>query len=344
MLRKFLSDKCSSHHLRDELKTQIAFNLGRWQELGALGMYEALISEANDGLALRATDFCLMAQLCGYALLPEPLVEQAGVVLPLLERSGDDDALRLLKAVVAMPAPIALVHPNMPFCLGPDEPYALLRSRGDDMVLMQPHEFDLRKQPSIDPLRPVYTLAPGHAGGKVIASGALGRSLINWSGKQGALLCAAQLIGIAQACLDLAVEYSKTRQQFGRAIGSYQALKHQMANTKVQIERDQPMLYAAAARVEEDTLSSQALVSQIYLNASQTAVGAARCALQVHGAMGYSWEVDVHLYLKRALMLSQQWACPQDHSDHVAAAVLNGALVQDTLFAAPSPQTVLAYA
>ena len=118
---------------------------------------------------------------------------------------------------------------------------------------------------------------------------------------------------VAERLLALSVEYAKGRSQFGKPIGSYQAIKHHLANVAVKVEFARAVVYAAIAHLAALGPRSLAAVSHAKLAAADAAGLAARTAIQVHGAMGYSWEVDLHFYMKRAWALTGAWG---DHSYH----------------------------
>ena len=132
----------------------------------------------------------------------------------------------------------------------------------------------------------------------------------------------------------IAVDYASTRQQFGKVIGSYQALKHQLADVAVQLEYAKPVVHAAAARLAAVTANGlpelpslralTAHVSGAKLMAGEAAELASRRAMQAHGAMGYSWEVDLHFYMKRAWALGGSWGDRAWHQRRMEAAVLEG--------------------
>ena len=149
---------------------------------------------------------------------------------------------------------------------------------------------------------------------------------------RGALFAAAQCLGLAQRAVHLAVEYAKGRSQFGKPIGSYQAVKHLLASVQVKIEFSRPVLYAAAAQFDHRDAHSRARISHAKLVACEAADLAARTSIQVHGAMGYSWEVDVHLILKRALALSYAWGDPALHRSRVAARIFQHPLGPEHTF------------
>lgn len=133
----------------------------------------------------------------------------------------------------------------------------------------------------------------------------------------GAVLTAAQLIGLSQRMVDMSVEYAKDRHQFGKAIGSYQAVKHQLANVYTQIEFTRPIIHLAA-------IKGGAAVHNAKVAAIDTAMLAAETAIQVHGGMGYTYEVDLHLFMKRAWALCGEWGDRNYHMKKLEDYILNG--------------------
>jgi alkylation response protein AidB-like acyl-CoA dehydrogenase len=138
--------------------------------------------------------------------------------------------------------------------------------------------------------------------------------------RTGSLLTSALLLGIAGAASDLAVAYAKDRQQFGRTIGSFQAVKHILADTFARTEVARAAVHAAACTVDDPEVGDVArAVAGAKLLAGDAAVDNGRAATQVHGGMGFTWEVDVHLYLKRAWALGTVFGTSGRHADTVAA-------------------------
>ena len=142
---------------------------------------------------------------------------------------------------------------------------------------------------------------------------------------RGALHAAAQCLGVAERMLEIAVAYASDRKQFGQAIGAYQGLKHQFASAQVKVEFARPVVYAAAASLGESGEKMPVAVSHAKLAAVAAADACARIAMQAHGAMGYSWEVDLHFYMKRAWALAGAWGDGNLHARRVQAALWSGA-------------------
>jgi alkylation response protein AidB-like acyl-CoA dehydrogenase len=139
---------------------------------------------------------------------------------------------------------------------------------------------------------------------------------------RGALGTAAQLLGLGRHLLDVTVEYARHRQQFGAPIGSFQAVKHKLADVRLALEFARPVVYRAAYSVAGGDEARPTHVSMAKAYASDATLLAARHALQVHGAIGYSYEHDLHLWLKRAWALAAAWGDAAWHRARVGRAIL----------------------
>ena len=124
---------------------------------------------------------------------------------------------------------------------------------------------------------------------------------------------AAHLLGLSDRMIAMTAEYARARHQFGHPIGSFQAVKHLLAGAQVKLEFARPVVYAAAWALDEGDPSASRAASTAKAYASDAATEAARVSLQVHGAIGYTWECDLHLFLKRAWALSEAWGSASDH-------------------------------
>src|SRR3954471_7668500 len=163
----------------------------------------------------------------------------------------------------------------------------------------------------LDPLTPL-TLVPSLPAGRQVASAETLR-------RDGALLTAALQLGLAVRMTELAVAYAKTREQFGQVIGSFQAVKHLCADMFVRAEIARAALHAAAVTVDDPTVGDAArAVAGAKLLADEAATGNARAGVQVHGGMGFTWEVPVHFFVRRAWVLATEFGTPDEHAEHVA--------------------------
>ncbi len=133
---------------------------------------------------------------------------------------------------------------------------------------------------------------------------------------RGALAMAAYLIGLGQAMIDVAAEYARQREQFGKPIGAFQAVKHLLADALLQVEFAKPTTYAAAWSMDA------AQVSAAKAFAGDAAYRASRSAMQVHGGIGYTWEADLQLWMKKAWALQRAWGDATFHRRRVTHSLL----------------------
>jgi alkylation response protein AidB-like acyl-CoA dehydrogenase len=322
--RAMLVDTCTTSDLRKLLTDGTARDDARWSTICAMGLPGLMAPDAAGGLGLGLVDLVGIAEAAGYVALPEPLVELAGVTIPLLA-SLDDDRGWLRKAVGG--AFVAIGHPANSFVADADQADALLLGEGDAIHLVPCDEVTMERQQSVDAFRRLFTVRWTPSPETVVGQGwgdAAGR---------GAVLAAAQMIGLGQRCIDLAVAYARDRTQFGKPIGSYQAVKHLVANAQVQIEFARPVVHAAAVELPLGTMASRARVAHAKIVAGEAADLAARIAVQVFGAMGMTFEADVHFFLKRALALKSAWGTNAQHARTVLDRVLNERTGPDATFA-----------
>lgn len=302
--REMLTDACTPADLRRLLEAGTPIDIARWDAIRDLGLLGVLAPETAGGMGLAAIDFVGTAEAAGYVALPEPLVAQAGIVVPLLAGLADNRGW-LMRAVSG--TIVAAAAPGETLVEQADAAEALLLADGSGIHLVERAAVTLARVDSIDPFRRLFRVDWTPTNETQIGEG--------WqaTADRGALFAAAQMIGLGQRCIDLAVTYAKERQQFGKPIGSYQAVKHLLASAQVAIEFARPVVHAAAAELPLDTPASRARVAHAKIAAGEAADLAARTAVQVHGAMGITWEIDLHFFLKRVMALRQAWGTPAHH-------------------------------
>jgi len=325
-LRALLEDLCSAAQLREVYEGRDRGAEDRWRRLREMGLMGVLAGEAAGGMGLADADFVLLAEEAGRAALPEPLIEHAAIAVPALaELAAEPRVAVLLQAAASGESRIAVRHMrNACASVPPGVTHWLLL--GESAV----HLYDAREvvplpQRSLDAARRLARLEVAVDEAHRLASGEAARAVSERAASRGALYAAAQCLGLTERMLALAVSYAKERVQFGRPIGAYQAIKHHLASVQVKLEFARPAVYAAAARVADLDAPTLAAVSHAKLAAGDAAELAARTAIQVHGAMGYSWEVDLHFYMKRAWALEGTWGDRSFHARRVQSLVLGGA-------------------
>jgi len=328
--RQVLTEHCTPTALRRLMASDLARDEQTWRELSQIGLMGVLMPEGAGGLGLSEVDFVLIAEACGYAALPGSFVEHAGVAGPLLAAASANQ--ELARRAATGEATLVVAHAANPLVGDADIATAVLAEHEGEVHLLSAETLTLTRALSIDPLRRLFRIDWTPSTSTRIAERSAGAPLWKDAFDRGALFTAAQCIGLAQRTVDLSVEYAKSRKQFGKPIGSYQAVKHALASVQVKIEFARPVVYAAAAQFSRRDGISQALISHAKLVSSEAAEAGARAALQIHGAMGYSWEVDVHLFLKRALALECLWGTPASHRKRVTQRILTQPLGPEHTF------------
>jgi alkylation response protein AidB-like acyl-CoA dehydrogenase len=175
---------------------------------------------------------------------------------------------------------------------------------------------------SVDGARRLFRVTWSPNAATCVASGPAARAALDRAFDRGALGVSAMLLGLARHLIDVTVEYVKVRKQFGSAIGSFQAVKHHLADALVGLEFARPVVYRAAYSMSHGDPSGSLHVSMGKAYASDAALVAARAALQCHGAIGYSYEHDLHLWMKRAWALAASWGDASWHRTRVGNIVL----------------------
>lgn len=279
-----------------------------WDGLVGMGLAGLLVPEAQGGLGLGLVEAAVVAVELGRANVSEPLADTALVAAPLL--SPNDQA-----KVATGSLKVALAHPVNPWILDLDAAGLLYASGA---TTTPPTATPLA---GIDPLRHLFAPVLSTEDDRLL--------------DRAALIAAAQLLGGAEAMLALSTEYAKTREQFGQAIGSFQAIKHHLASVAVKLEFARPVLWRAANAAEHGHERASVSISHAKVAATDAAMFAAETAIQVHGAMGYTYEVDLHFWMKRAWALSGAWGDRAFHLRRIEAAVIGGGMTigPDTVFA-----------
>ena len=324
-VRDFLKKECTPEVVRALWASESGHDAALWSKLAELGVPGALVPDAQGGMGLDERDLVLLLEETGRAALPAPIVAAAAVGAPLLRDAGNGAlADAWLARVAAGDAILAVGHSANPFVTDAGVADLLLLAHGDELHALERSAVTLTRQPANDPARRLYSAAWTPSAVTRIASGAVARRLLDAALDRGALAIAAQAIGVAEQLLEIAVAYAKQREQFGRPIGSFQALQHKLADGKVKLEYARPVVYRAAHSVAMASTARAVDVSHAKLAATEAAGFAARVALQVHGAIGYTWEQDLHLWMRRAWSLEREWGDATFHLDRVSAFVLAG--------------------
>ena len=328
--REFLCAEVTPERIRASWDSDTGRDGALWKQLAELGLTGLLVPEEYGGLGLTDLDFVAIAEICGYVALPEPLLDTALLGAALLRDAGNGAlAAAWLPRIAAGDARIAIGHPVNPLVADAHVADLLLLVDGKDMRAVPRDAVTLTANESLDPSRRLFRVEHEPGAGEILASGEHARALLAALLNRGALASAAQCLGVGQRLIDLSVAYTRDRQQFGQPIGSFQAVQHLMSNVAVKLEYAKAPLARAAYEVARDGVRADVAVSQVKIAATEAALSGARNSIQVHGAMGYTWEVDVHIFAKRAWVLDAAWGDRAFHKLRVADFVLeDGAAIE----------------
>ena len=322
-VRDFLTREVTPDTLRRGWESDSGRSDALWAQLAELGLTGMTVPEACGGLGMSALDFVLLAQEAGYAALAEPLVHLALVAVPALLDCGDQALqARWLPEIASGQAKVVVgLEQNL---LVEDAHVAdlLLLERGGVVYAVEAGAASLRANASVDPGRRLFAVDFPPAAATALLEGGAAAAWGRAPLRRGALGVAAQCLGLAQRMIDLSVQYTGERKQFGVAIGTFQAVKHHLANVAYRLEYAKAPVYRAAYALSEGLATRHLNVSHAKLVAAEVADLAAKNSMQVHGAMGYTWEVDLHIFMKRAWAFNNAWGDAAFHKGRVAAFAL----------------------
>ncbi|MFD8293335.1 acyl-CoA dehydrogenase family protein [Streptomyces lavendulae] len=266
-VRELLAGRYGREALRASVDADGALDRDLWRELGAAGLFALRLAESGGGVGLGLPEAVLVFEEAGRALLPGPLV-----------------ATHLAAGTV----PGAAEGTAVVTAFDLDGPLVAHLGDADAVLGADPLPAGTPVR-SADPLTPLWRAEPAGGAGAGAYRG------------EGALLTAALQVGSALRTVELAVRYAGEREQFGQPIGAFQAVKHLCADMLVRAEVARTAVYAAAVTADGAEIAAAKLL------ADEAAVRGARDCLQVYGGMGFTWEADVHLHLKRAWVRARQW-------------------------------------
>ncbi|WP_419917888.1 acyl-CoA dehydrogenase family protein [Candidatus Poriferisocius sp.] len=283
---------------------------GLWGALAQMGVVGMTAPESDGGLGMDEIDLVLLLEEAGRAALPEPLLEHTAVGIPTLVEDGGPVARDWLERAASGEATLGA---------GSDSGY-VVGAASSDLVLLIGDRVgavpvagaSLVAHPSIDGSRRLYEV-----GGDAVVLDADPGLAFDRAASGAAAIC----VGVAQHLLDTTVEYVSQRHQFGKPVGTYQAVKHHLANVALKLEFARPAVHHAAWCIATGSSHRSRDVSLAKALASEAVDLAARTALQCHGAIGYTFEYDLHLWMKRGWALAAAWGDTAWHRNRIADAL-----------------------
>jgi alkylation response protein AidB-like acyl-CoA dehydrogenase len=327
-VRALLEDRCGWREVLARTETAGTYDTGLWRTLAAeLGCAGLLIPESSGGTGASYREAAIVAEETGRAVAPVPFLGSAVAATAALLAAGDEE---LLPGLAAGTSTVALA---VPFNVAPGvrpEPTIRLGAPGDsgyrltgtitgiadalpaDVLLVPvdgvPYglyavtaaDASLTPVVSLDMTRQLADLTLAEVPARRIASGAVAERAVAAALAAGAAMLAAEQLGLAERCLEITVAYLKERRQFARPIGSFQALKHRVADLWVGVTQARAAARYAAAALAVGDPDTPVAIALAKAACSDIAVRAAQECLQLHGGIGFTWEHPTHLYLKRA--------------------------------------------
>ena len=322
-VKRFLMTEMTPELIRELWATPTGRSDALWALFASQGLTAVSVPESHDGMGLSEVEWALLAQTYGYFAGPEPLLDTALVAVGVLNGlpvSSWRDAL--LRDIAAGGARVAIAHSVNPYVSDAHVAQVLLCEHKGELHRVTPDACAMQAVESIDPSRRLFELDWEPTASTRLASAQDAAPLLACALDHGAFGVSAQLLGLTQRVLDAAIDYSAQRKQFGKPIGSYQALKHLLADVAIRYEFARPVVYRAAYAIAHNDPQRALYVSHAKLAATAAAQLAARHAMQVHGAMGYTWELDLQIFMKHIWALSGSWGDIKFHRARLAETLI----------------------
>ena len=311
--REFLNAECPMAVVRKLIETETAFDAALWAKIAAQGWTGLLIPEEYGGHGMGMVEMAVVLEEMGRALMPGPFLSTTLLAGTILARGGSEaQKQKYLTAIASgeMKATLAHVCPGQETCATrfvPDAGVADLvicaTPLAGEFSLFIARGIEATHTPALDLTRPLYDVAISTAEiaeEDIIARGAHADEVLNTAIDIATAGLTAEMTGGMQRLLEIAVAYAKTRKQFGRPIGQFQAVQHLCADMLLLTESSRSAAYYACYAVNEGLPESAEAVSIAKSYTSDAYREAGNRAIQVHGGMGFTWENDCHLYYRRA--------------------------------------------
>ena len=300
-LRDLLDNECPSSVVRQTWENGSGHSPELWAKLGDMGVLGLLVSEEHGGMGGSLVDAVLLFQELGRAAAPGPVLEHMAVAAPLLAPSVPGVVDGSTIATVAIDSSPYVAHAHVA---------DVIVAR--DGILS---DFSSTDVDGIDGGRRIATVTGGTSNALDVP--------VERAFDTMAVASAAYMIGLGERMIDIAAEYARQREQFGKPIGSFQAVKHLMSDALLKVEFAKAPTYRAAWSLANDEPTASRDVSMAKALAGEAAYRASRGSMQVHGGIGYTWEADLQLFMKKAWALSRTYGDSTWHRRRVSASVLS---------------------
>jgi acyl-CoA dehydrogenase len=336
--RKFLSEKCTTKIVRRVFEGEAGYDRELWKAIAEMGWLGTAIPEAHGGLGLGHLELCVIAEELGRALAPVPFSSTVYLFAEALLAAGSEEQKRKYLPKVASGELVgtfaraesagAVTPKSIRTTLkggklsgkkiavndGMDADFAVILARSSDepgerglsfaIVDLKGSGVSRRAQDSIDPSRKHAEIEFDNASAEPLGKTGEGWSLASVVLDRAAVLMAFEQVGGADRCLVMAKDYALTRHAFGRQIGSYQAIKHKLADMYVNNELARSNSYFGAWALSTGARELALAAAAARVSATQAFDYAAKEMIQIHGGIGFTWEADCHLFYKRSRELA----------------------------------------
>ena len=311
----FLAKRFKPEHVRELAEGDSPYSEDDWKAMRELGWPGIAIGEEHGGEGLGVVELVILLEEMGYFCAPSPFISNAYAGAVIEAAGSDEQKAEWLPGIASGEARGAaeLTCDPDPIVGAAGGASILVLADGEGAKLVKPEDAELERIDMIDDTR-AYFRVKAEGGEKLPGD-------IAHAGAVGQIAVAAELVGIAQRSLDMAVDYAKERQQFDRPIGSYQAVSHRLADMLWEVEEARSLTYAAAWAAGADPDLLPIAASMAKARASDAATSVAHNAIQTLGGIGFTWEHDIHFFLKRARLMAQMMGSARAHRDNVAALV-----------------------
>jgi alkylation response protein AidB-like acyl-CoA dehydrogenase len=310
--RNFIAARFKPEKVRELAESDSPYDEGLWAEMCELGWPGIAIPEEYGGQGLGAVELVILQEELGYACAPSPMLANAGAGLVISAAGSEEQKSRWLPGIASgqKRGSVAMTAGEVAVAGAADGAAVIVLPQGDEARIVEAAEAEIERLELIDPTRAYFRVSA--EGGDTLSNG-VAEGL-----QRTAVAAAAELVGVAQRALDMAVDYAKEREQFGRAIGAYQAVSHRCAQMLYDTEEARSLTYYAAWCADAEPESQPLAAHMAKARASDTAASVTHNALQVFGGIGFTWEHDLHFLLKRAKAMGPMLGSPRQHRDWVA--------------------------
>ena len=318
-VREMLTKRCSPKHINDFISSDMNSMPLVWDAFMAMGVPGMAAPESLGGLEMSDLDSILIMEELGRSACPEPIMEHAVLSVPLLTECNEGNKYSDVLEVIISGTKRASVVFDDQYALGADAVQYLLVFHAGQLHLVEQESTKLQRQKSVDESRHLFSIEWDPSASTLIESNPERvDSLTKKTELRAKSATSAQCIGVAEYLLEKTVQYVQDRKQFGKPVGVNQAIKHQLADTGKAIEFARPMVHRGAWCLSNGHPETDLAVHMGKLLSSQAVELACKTALQCHGAIAYTLEYDLQIWLKRGLTLSSSWGDIYNQRDRIA--------------------------